>query len=194
MIDQFWIQHPLRTVIGSFFTVIISFSANIPWFQFLVLSFFSFVTEILLSSTFLSFLASFISFLVARKLESHYDFTSYLRGIRDGLDDDLLLMLSYFPLIWSVASHFFFTSTFFAFLASIIWFLFARYLFTERRLSYSPFIDITSAEVGYSIIATVAYFFICLKVYNSCFSLANQNALISCPAGILESDSIRKYL
>jgi len=131
----------------------------------------------------LSFLASFVCFLIACKLELQQDFTTYLRGIFFGLDEDVLYTIAFLPFIWAVASHLFVTSTSFSFLTSAAWFLFVRFVLMERYDNFG------FKKLCFGLIFAVAYFMICQKVYGRIYlsTTISEIELKSspCPIGIM---------
>ena len=178
MADYLWLRRPMRLFLGSLFTVTVYFSAYFSWFSTIVLICLSIVTRLSLTSLFIFLM---IPFLIAIKLKSSYDFSKYVKGIRYGLDQTLLI-LAYFPLIWTVASHYFITSASFAFLASVVWFLFIRFLLRERYDGFS------NKQLCFGLIITFAYFMICQKVYDRIIylsSMTTENEFTPCPTGII---------
>ena len=168
----------VRLILGCLLTVIpiVYLSPNFDWFSTIAKA------EVFFSSTFLSFLASFLSFLIACKLELQQDFTTYLRGIRFGLDEDVLYTIAFFPSIWTVALYLFATSTSFSFLTSAVWFLFVRFVLMERYDNFG------FKKLCFGLIFAVAYFMICQKVYDRIYlSTTSEIELKSspCPIGIM---------
>ena len=193
--------------IGHVFKFTVSVCAILPWFKILLLillsslSWLYFEMEIFFSTRFWSFVLSFIVFLVAYKIQLKNKPKQARIKLKKKqnltyLAEYIVFTIAYFPLIWTVASHLFITSTCVAFLASAIWFLLLGFVFQQRcdynfsdKHFFQGFTALTDSVFLLFVIFTFVYFMICQKACDRIYSLSSptENPFTSpCPPGIDE--------